>query len=101
MNAALDPAVSRYPLRKDLDQRVVWNMLSTNFPRAFPGNRNLYAYTKGMFRSLLSSLTLRQIAQEAKDNPDELHAAPHHSPVGRLDEVRAAREPILRWKAKA
>jgi glycine dehydrogenase subunit 2 len=44
---------------------------------------------------------MRQIAQEAKDNPEELHSAPHHTPVGRLDEVRAAREPILRWKPKA
>ncbi len=44
---------------------------------------------------------MRQIAQEARENPDLLHEAPHHTPVGRLDEVRAAREPILRWKAKA
>jgi len=43
---------------------------------------------------------MRQIAQEAHDNPDALHSAPHHTPVGRMDEVRAAREPILRWKAK-
>lgn len=42
---------------------------------------------------------MRQIAQEAMDNPDIIHAAPHHTPVGRLDEVRAAREPILRWQA--
>jgi glycine dehydrogenase subunit 2 len=40
---------------------------------------------------------MRQIAQEAQANPELLHEAPHHAPVGRLDEVRAAREPILRW----
>ena len=38
---------------------------------------------------------LLQIAQEAVTSPDLLHEAPHDTPVGRLDEVRAAREPIL------
>ncbi len=42
--------------------------------------------------------TLLQIAQEARSNPDLLHAAPHNAPVTRLDDVRAAREPILRYK---
>jgi glycine dehydrogenase subunit 2 len=42
--------------------------------------------------------TLLQIAQEARTNPDMLHAAPHNAPVTRLDDVRAAREPILRYK---
>jgi glycine dehydrogenase subunit 2 len=36
-----------------------------------------------------------QIAQEAKTQPELLHSAPHVTPVSRLDEVRAAREPIL------
>ena len=43
---------------------------------------------------------MRQIASEAEQNHDLLHSAPHHTPVGRLDEVRAAREPILRWTGK-
>lgn len=38
-----------------------------------------------------------QIAQEARDNPDLLHNAPTQTPVGRLDEARAARRPVLRW----
>jgi glycine cleavage system P protein (glycine dehydrogenase) subunit 2 len=42
--------------------------------------------------------TLLQIAQEARTNPDMLHAAPHNAPVTRLDDVKAAREPILRFK---
>jgi glycine dehydrogenase subunit 2 len=33
-----------------------------------------------------------EIAQEASANPELLHAAPHSSPVRRLDEVKAARE---------
>jgi glycine dehydrogenase subunit 2 len=41
---------------------------------------------------------LLRIAEEARTDPDLLHGAPHHAPVGRLDEVRAARELILRWE---
>ena len=35
------------------------------------------------------------IVKEAKENPDLLHNAPHNTPVGRLDEVKAARDLIL------
>ncbi len=38
------------------------------------------------------------IAEEAKANPALLHEAPHHTPVGRLDEVAAARCPILCYR---
>jgi glycine dehydrogenase subunit 2 len=41
---------------------------------------------------------LRSIRDEAMTDPEILHEAPHTSPVRRLDEVRAARQPILRWK---
>ncbi len=41
---------------------------------------------------------LRAIRDEALTNPDLLHAAPHSAPVRRLDEVRAARQPIFRWQ---
>jgi glycine cleavage system P protein (glycine dehydrogenase) subunit 2 len=42
--------------------------------------------------------TLLTIAQEIKDTPDTLKAAPLATPVARLDETRAARHPVLRWK---
>ncbi len=42
-----------------------------------------------------------RIAQEAREQPELLHAAPTSTPVGRLDEVRAARTPVLRWKPRA
>ncbi len=41
---------------------------------------------------------LRKIAEEAKTQPELLHEAPHHTPVRRLDEVRAARQLILRYQ---
>lgn len=40
---------------------------------------------------------MRQIAREAEETPDLVRTAPHHQWVGRLDEVAAARKPILRW----
>jgi glycine dehydrogenase subunit 2 len=38
---------------------------------------------------------LLRIAEEAKTQPDLLTSAPHNAPVGRLDEVRAAKELVL------
>ncbi len=35
------------------------------------------------------------IAKEAKEHPELLHDAPHHTPVRRLDEVKAVKEPCL------
>jgi glycine dehydrogenase subunit 2 len=41
---------------------------------------------------------MAQIAQEARENPRELLNSPLTTPTARLDEVSAARKPILRWK---
>jgi glycine dehydrogenase subunit 2 len=43
---------------------------------------------------------MRSIADEAEKNPELVKTAPHSTRVGRLDEVGAARKPILRWKPK-
>ena len=42
---------------------------------------------------------MRSIAREVEEAPHLLHDAPHDTPVGRLDEARAARQPDLRWRA--
>jgi glycine dehydrogenase subunit 2 len=42
---------------------------------------------------------MNRIAQEAETNPELLHNAPTTTPVRRLDEVTAARQPNLRWQA--
>jgi glycine dehydrogenase subunit 2 len=39
-----------------------------------------------------------KIAQEARTSPDLLHGAPHDTPVGRLDEVKAAKDLVLRCR---
>ncbi len=41
---------------------------------------------------------LLQIAEEARTQPELLKNAPHTAPVTRLDDVKAAREPVLRYK---
>jgi len=41
---------------------------------------------------------LARIAEEARTDPELLHTAPHTTPVTRLDEVQAARSPVLRYK---
>ena len=38
------------------------------------------------------------IIKEAESNPDTVKSAPHNTPVARLDEVKAARNLILRYE---
>jgi glycine dehydrogenase subunit 2 len=44
---------------------------------------------------------LGQIVEEIARDPEMVKTAPHRAPVGRLDEVRAARQLDLRWRPKA
>ncbi|MCL2164688.1 MAG: aminomethyl-transferring glycine dehydrogenase subunit GcvPB [Oscillospiraceae bacterium] len=41
---------------------------------------------------------MRGIVAEADENPDLLKTAPHNTVVGRLDDVKAARKPVLKWE---
>jgi glycine cleavage system P protein (glycine dehydrogenase) subunit 2 len=41
---------------------------------------------------------MRSIAEEARSNPEVVKTAPHNTSIRRLDEVGAARKPVLRWK---
>ena len=40
---------------------------------------------------------MRAIAEEASTSPEVVHDAPHGRPVRRLDEVRAAKQPVVRY----
>src|SRR5437879_9115828 len=42
---------------------------------------------------------MKSIAEEAESTPELVKKAPHTTRVKRLDEVGAARRPILRWKS--
>ena len=41
---------------------------------------------------------MKSIAEEAAEDPELLRHAPLTTKVGRLDEVAAARKPVLRWR---
>ncbi len=41
---------------------------------------------------------MRKIAEEAKNNPDVVKGAPHNTPIGRVDDVLAAKQPVLTYK---
>ena len=41
---------------------------------------------------------MKEIARIARENPEALHQTPKTTPIGRPDEVQAARKPVLRWK---
>jgi glycine dehydrogenase subunit 2 len=38
---------------------------------------------------------MKRIAKEAREEPEKLKTAPHNTPFGRLDEVKAAKELVL------
>jgi glycine dehydrogenase subunit 2 len=44
---------------------------------------------------------LLAIAEEAREDPERVRSAPHHTRRARLDETRAARQPVLRWQPDA
>ena len=41
---------------------------------------------------------LRRLYQKAFEDVESMHTAPHHTPIGRPDEVQAARRPVVRWR---
>ena len=41
---------------------------------------------------------MRKIAQEAKENPELVKSAPHTTPIGRVDDVLAAKHPITTYR---
>lgn len=41
---------------------------------------------------------MHKIAQEARETPEEVKSAPHNTPIGRVDDVLAAKHPITTFK---
>ena len=41
---------------------------------------------------------MRKIAEEATTNPDEVKSAPHTTPIGRVDDVLAAKHPVTTYR---
>jgi len=44
---------------------------------------------------------MKEIAKDVEQNPKILHTAPHNTPLRRLDDVNAARNPDLRWQMRS
>ena len=40
---------------------------------------------------------MRKIAEEARTNPDIVKSAPHDTPIGRVDDVLAAKQPVVKF----
>ena len=41
---------------------------------------------------------MRKIAEEAKNDPEMVKSAPHTTPIGRVDDVMAAKHPITTYQ---
>lgn len=41
---------------------------------------------------------MREIAREAKEDPEVVKSAPHNAPIGRVDDVQAAKHPVLKFQ---
>jgi glycine dehydrogenase subunit 2 len=69
------------------------------FPLVVPGALMIEPTETESLESLDGFIeAMRRIAAEAESRPEQITGAPHKTRVRRLDEVRAARKPRLRWK---
>ncbi|MEP7037163.1 MAG: aminomethyl-transferring glycine dehydrogenase subunit GcvPB, partial [Acidobacteriota bacterium] len=57
-------------------------------PTESVGRQDLDAFVEAM----------KDINEEAQNDPQLVIDAPHSTRIGRLDEATAARKPVLRWK---
>ena len=47
---------------------------------------------------LFGSVSSKEIAEEAKTDPELVKSAPHDTPIGRVDDVLAAKHPVTTYK---
>ena len=89
----------------DMGKRLIdygFHAYTVSFPMIVPGAMMIEP-TESESREELDLLVdaLKQIAEEAAENPELVQTAPHTTRMRRLDETTAARKPVLRWKAPA
>ncbi len=89
----------------DIAKRLIdygFHPYTVSFPLIAPGAMMIEPTESESLPELdLLAEALRAIAREAEQEPETVLRAPHSTRVGRLDEVQAARKPILRWKPPA
>jgi glycine dehydrogenase subunit 2 len=86
----------------DIAKRLIdygFHPYTVSFPLIVPGALMIEPTESESVEELdLFIEAMRSIAQEVEENPELVKSAPHSTRVSRLDEVTAARKPILRWK---
>ena len=89
----------------DIAKRLIdygFHPYTVSFPLIVPGALMIEP-TESESKQELDLLVdaLRAIAREAEQEPETVLEAPHWTRLRRLDEVQAARRPVLRWKPTA
>jgi glycine dehydrogenase subunit 2 len=89
----------------DIAKRLIdygFHPYTVSFPLIVPGALMIEPTESESKRELdLLADALLSIAREAEQDPETILTAPHSTRLRRLDEVQAARRPILRWKPPA
>jgi glycine dehydrogenase subunit 2 len=86
----------------DIAKRLIdygFHPYTVSFPLIVPGALMIEPTESESLEELdLFVAAMRSIAQEVDETPELVKTAPHSTRVSRMDEVQAARKPILRWK---
>jgi glycine dehydrogenase subunit 2 len=89
----------------DIAKRLIdygFHPYTVSFPLIVPGALMIEPTESESVEELdLFIAAMRSIAREVEENPELVKNAPHSTRVSRLDEVTAARKPILRWKPES
>jgi glycine dehydrogenase subunit 2 len=85
----------------DIAKRLIdygFHPYTTSFPLIVPGALMIEPTESESKEELdLFIDAMRQVAREAEENPELVLSAPHATRISRLDETRAARNPVLRY----
>src|SRR5579863_3022029 len=88
----------------DIAKRLIdygFHPYTVSFPLIVPGALMIEPTESESLEELdLFIDAMRSIAQEVEQTPELVKNAPHSTRVSRLDEVQAARKPMLRWRAQ-
>ena len=86
----------------DIAKRLIdygFHPYTVSFPMIVPGALMIEPTESESLEELdLFIEAMRSIAREVEETPEVVKSAPHSTRVSRLDEVAAARKPVLRWR---
>ena len=86
----------------DIAKRLIdygFHPYTVSFPLIVPGALMIEPTESESVEELdLFVAAMRSIAKEVEETPELVKTAPHSTRVSRLDEVAAARKPVLRWR---